>query len=148
MIRNCLKICCYKILFIFLLLFSFSVKPASAQESEAYEKTFKEKFPTVTAPMWIRKANDTFEATFKLNGAFVSSVFTPDGKWLFTKMPVDTSKIPTVVMNGIAKKYPGSKITFAEKSETADKGIQYQVSLKTGTKKADALFDEEGNFVK
>ena len=138
----------FSIVLMLLISLSFAPIGASAQESEAYEKAFKEKFPTVAAPMWIRKADDTYEATFKLNGAFVSSVYTADGKWLFNKAPVDSSQIPALVKTSIAKKYAGAKITFAEKVETADKGVQYKVALKTGTKKVDALFDEQGNFLK
>lgn len=128
-----------------LTLFSKSV---SAQESTAYEKAFKTKYPTVTAPMWIRKPDNTYEATFKLNGAFVSSDFTPEGKWLLSKSPIDSAKIPPRVMNGITKKFADAKITYVQKIETADKGDQYAITLKTGTKKTDALFDDMGTLLK
>lgn len=132
----------------FIISLSLFSKGASAQESLAYEKAFKTKYPAVTAPMWIRKTDNTYEATFKLNGTFISSDFTPEGKWLYTKSPIDTTKIPARVLTGITKKFGDAKITYAQKVETADKGDQYAITLKSGTKKIDALFDDMGTFLK
>ncbi len=134
--------------FTMVIMLLFLLKPAQAQELETYEKAFKEKFPQVSTPMWIKKVDNSYEATFKLNGAFVSSVYTEDGKWLFNKAPIDTAQIPVTVKTTITKKYSDAKITFAEKLETADKGIQYQILFRSGAKKIEATFDYQGNFIK
>lgn len=144
-----IKLARYTVLFFLMFTDAFTGSSSVlAQDAEAYEKAFKARYPTITAPMWIRKADSTYEATYKFNGAFQSSFYTVDGQWLFDKTPVDSAAVPLEVKNALQKKYPGSKIAFAEKLDMADKQTRYLISLKNSGRRSEALFDDKGNLVK
>ena len=115
---------------------------------QAVKITFMQKFPNAQKVTWDKENATEYEAGFVLNGVKMSSNINTEGKWLETETTVKISDLPENVKSAILTKYPTAKITGVSKIETANDGIQYEADIKTGLKKLEVLFSENGKFVK
>ena len=89
-----------------------------------------------------------WEAEFQLNGIKMSANYSDTGIWLETEMAISATELPQIVSTSIKKKYIGWQITHAYKIETAHKGLLYEADIKSGMKKKEVLFQEDGTFIK
>ncbi len=129
-----------------------ATKKAEAKESHdapaAVKAAFKARFPTVTKVDYDHEKNGEYEAEFKMSGVKMSANFTSEGVWRETENVIAVTALPTAVAQSIAAKYPKAAVVGAAKIETSDNGTRYEADLKTGSKKSEVLFDENGNVVK
>jgi uncharacterized membrane protein YkoI len=114
----------------------FAIAPLFAQKISSDKvpanvlNAFKAKFPAATDVNWGVEKSTDYEAEFKINGEEYSANFNQNGKWLETEMNIDASKLPEPVSQTLAKEFAGFKISEAEKIETPDKGIVYEIEMK------------------
>lgn len=114
----------------------------------AVTKAFNAKFPKATNVKWGKENAKEYEAEFKLNNNPVSVNFGMDGSWVETESVIPVSDLPTAVSSAISKKYPGSPIIMAEKTEQPGNKILYEVTLKVNGKKKGIEINPDGSFVK
>ncbi len=108
---------------------------------------FQVKFPKATGAKW-EKEGDNYEASFKLKGASVSSLFDAHGAWIQTEIAISKKILPEAVKAVIAsdfKKYP---LIRAEESHAANKDVVYEAVFKKNKKEWEVQFDEAGNILK
>lgn len=121
-------------------------KLAASQVYSAAKATFKAKFPAVTQPAW-EKENNTYEASFKLNGKSMSALITPAGELLETETELRPAELPAAVRATLARDYPGYKVKEAAVIVKADDKIVYEAEVTKGGKKQDVLFTADGKIV-
>ena len=140
-------------LFTLLLIVVFSLG-ACAQKvvvPDAVMKAFSEKYSTVTKVSW--EAEDgNFEAEFNLDGIEQSVVYRADGKWIETEVEVKTANLPAAIHEYIKANYEGAELEEAEKVETAEGKVFYEVEVEIEKlfkeTEFDLLFDKNGKFLK
>lgn len=113
----------------------------------AIQKAFEQKFPKATKVTWGRENQKEWEAGFTFNGGKLSANFTNDGAWVETEKEITVSEFPKAVTDAIQKKYPGWKITEADRTETAKNGLIYEADIKSGMHKKEVAFKEDGTAV-
>ncbi len=130
------------------LFIGFSSNAQKAVPPQAAKNTFMQKFPNAQKVTWDKENATEYEAGFTLNGVKMSSNINTEGKWMETETTIKVSELPENIKSAIVAKYPTAKITGAAKIETLNDGIRYEADLKTGLKKSEVLFSENGKFVK
>lgn len=113
----------------------------------AVQKAFEQKFPKATKVSWGKENEKEWEAEFTNNGGKLSANFRNDGAWLETEKEINVSELPKAVNDAIQKKYPGWKITEADRTETAKNGLIYEADIKSGIHKKEVAFKEDGTVV-
>ena len=122
------------------------VKPENVPTSVM--SAFKSKFPNVTKVKWSLENANEYEAEFKLDGKGKSANFDKDGKWLETETEISRSELPKVVIDAIAKQYPGYKIEEVELAETNDIPSFYSVNIELKDKEYDIEIKSNGEIIK
>ena len=116
--------------------------PTSVKES------FTKRFPNAKEVKWSKESATEFEAEFE-NGETEQSVnFDQTGKWLVTETEIKKSELPQAVQAAIAKEFAGYKIEEAEKAETSDKGMFYEVELEKGEMNYEVQLSADGKVLK
>lgn len=123
------------------------VKKENADAPIAVKDAFKKRFPKVTKVRFEKEKNGEYEAGFKVSGMAMSANFTADGTWRETESEIGAAALPATIKQSIAAKYPRAQIVGGAKIETSDKGTLYEADLKTGLKKSEVVFDENGNVL-
>lgn len=113
----------------------------------AVKKTFEQKFPNATKVKWGKENAKEWEADFTLEGKKLSANFTQDGAWVETEQKITIAEFPKAVSEAIQTKYPGWKITEADRTETAKNGLIFEADIKSGAQKKEVVFKEDGTPV-
>ena len=110
---------------------------------------FKQKFPHAEKVKWEKEKKDgtEWEASFTVKAATFSANFSEDGAWLKTEQVITASKLPKPVTKAIQKDYAGYKITEAEKVETEENALKYEVKIKSKKEEKELVYDENGVVV-
>ncbi len=119
---------------------SFGVNPPAA-----VQKAFTQKFEGASNVKWGKESSNEYEAEFTMNEVKMSANFSSEGTWLETETGIEVKQLPEKVIDAISETYPGWEIIEADRIENVKKGLQYEVNLKSGTKKKEIIFTPEGN---
>lgn len=118
--------CC--ILFICCNCVQVSAQKINAQQVPgSVMQAFQSKFPNATKAKWEMESADVYEVNFKMLRKKKSACFDRQGKWLETETEIKISELPKVVGQTLATQFPGYKIEEADRSETFDRGVIYEV---------------------
>jgi len=129
-----------------LLLTSFMVM--AGPPPEAVTSAFNKKFPTVTKPKWEKENTNEWEAAFMIGDKKASASFSGDGQWLETEVEIDPSHLPQSVSAAIKKANPDATIIESARIMNSKSEILYEADLKTGSKRTEVIYKEDGTFVK
>ena len=119
----------------------------ASEVPSSVKQSFAARFPNVKDVKWSKESATEFEAEFKSNGSEQSSNFDQAGKWLATETEIKKSELPQAVQAAITKDFSGFKIEEAEKTETADQGMCYEVALEKGEINYEVLFSAAGKVI-
>lgn len=118
------------------------------QVPDAAKKAFVQKFANAKEVKWSKEGDNEFEAEFEVDEKEQSANFDSSGRWLITETEIKNSELPQPVLVIIAKEFADYKIKEAEKAESVDKGVFYEVELKSGKKNYEIQFSAEGKMIK
>ncbi|MBK7183171.1 MAG: PepSY-like domain-containing protein [Bacteroidetes bacterium] len=90
---------------------------------------------------------ENFEAEFKMNKNEYSAKFDKEGKWLETETSIKPSDISKAAKDYLNTNFSGFEVTEAEKVETADKGIMYELDIKKAEAKYEISISETGTLI-
>lgn len=110
------------------------------------QDAFLAKFPQAKHVQWEEEEDGEYEAEFKMGKQEMSANFKGDGSWLETETEIKKSKLPKAVKKAIAVQFRGFEIEEAEKVETPDLPLAYEIELKNKAKQTEieAVFDVKG----
>ena len=140
-----------KKIFSWLLLYVCIAATACAQKINvppAVTKAFNSKYPGASDVKWGKESAKEYEAEFKLNGTNVSANFGSDGAWVETETVMKVTDLPPAVIASIAKNYPGSVITTAEKLEEPVDKVLFEDTIKVKGKKKTIELNSDGRVAK
>jgi len=113
-----------------------------AQVKEAFAK----KYPGQKAE-WEKEGSD-YEAGFDLNKIESSAVFSPEGTFKELEQEIKISELPKAVTEYCAKNFADHKLSEGAKITDAAGKLTYEAELTKGKEHFDAIFDQQGNFIK
>ena len=123
---------------------SLSANCQGLRVPEAVKNAFAAKFPAATNISWGKENAKEYEAEFKLNNNAVSANFGTDGSWVETETTINASELPAAVSNAINIKYPGGKITRAERVEKPGDKTFYETIIKINGKSKEVEMNPDG----
>jgi hypothetical protein len=100
--------------------------PAAAQRLSADEvpanvkQSFESRFQRIKRVEWKLKADQNYEAEFKLRGADVAAKFDSTGKWLETETTITRSDLTSAVRATLMRDFRGYRIIESQKLERCD----------------------------
>lgn len=139
-----------KLLIVFIILSTVVAQAQKLKESDvpkSIKDAFAKRFPNMKGVEWSKESATEFEAEFKQTGKEQSANFDQTGKWLVTETEIKKSELPQAILSSIAKEFLGFKIEEAEKAETADGGMFYEVELEKGELNYEVKFSANGNVL-
>jgi hypothetical protein len=111
------------------------------------KKAFAKKFPSATNVKYEMEKKD-YEVTFKDKGVGMSANFDATGKWLETETVIKESDLPKEVTASVAKNFADFRISEATKVNTPNKGLFYEMDLKTDKEGYEVQFSPKGKVLK
>lgn len=132
----------------------FGIINASGQQLKEAEvpakvkSAFAKKYPGSKVKEWEKEGAD-FEVEFDLNKVESSAVFGPEGTFIELEQEIKVSELPKKVLDFCGTSFVGFKLSEATKITGADGKITYETELlQKDNRELEAIFDEQGNFVK
>lgn len=137
----------FKILFIVLSVFSFSLFAQNVSVPDKVQKEFNKLYPNMKEVKWSKEGEEEFEAEFNENGKSISVVINDEGILLETETVIEIKDLPKDVESFVMKNYQDYKITEAAKIMD-DKGVlTYEAEISKDKEKKDLLFDKDGKII-
>lgn len=133
-----------KILTTILCLILFSIGSIAKTPPEAVLNAFNLKFPTATNTKWSMENDQEWEVDFKNNNVKSSANFTNDGIWIETETEISISDLPANIVTAINQANPGCKIIEADKIENNNSQTLYEADIKSGGKKKEVIYKQDG----
>lgn len=127
---------------------AFAQKISENKIPTAVLVSFKTKFPAATKTTWEMENNSKYEADFMLDEKKHSAKFAKSGKWMETETEIKIAELPKEVSQTIAKEFTGFTVEEAEKAETSNNGIVYEVKVKKGKEIYDVTVAASGKTLK
>ncbi len=131
----------------FITTFAFAQKVKEADVPAPVKDAFSKKYPGVKAEEWEKEGSD-FEAEFHQNKVEMSAVFDANGTFKEVEEEIKTSALPKAVTDYFTKNFAGYKLSEASKITDAAGKVWYEAEGEKGKEKVEAIFDDQGNFVK
>jgi hypothetical protein len=125
---------------------AFAQKVNSDNVPEVVKTSFKTKFATAEKVQW-EMDYENYEAEFKMNKLEYEAKFDKEGKWLETESPIKPSDISQAAKDYLNSNFAGYEVTEAEKVETPDKGIMYELDIKKAEAKYEISISEGGKLI-
>jgi len=116
------------VMILFLSSFSFAQKVTPDKIPANVKQAFMKEFPKAMETGW-RLDNGTYQALFNLNGVKHAAKFDKNGQWIDKEERINVADLPKEVTASIAKNFAGYKPYEAEKVDTPNKGMLYNVGL-------------------
>jgi uncharacterized protein YxeA len=107
---------------------SFAQKVTPDKVPAVVKQAFSKEYPKAIETSW-RMYDNNYQALFNLNGVKHAAKFDKNGQWIDKEERIDLSNLPKEVTASIAKNFAGYKAYEAEKVETPNKGLLYNVGL-------------------
>jgi len=92
-----------------------STKPPAVPAGVA--QAMRVKFPAVKTVEWKLKNDKNYEAEFSLKGIDYAVKFDGSGRWLESEYAIPRSAVPKAVLDAIAAKFKGHRITEMQRLE-------------------------------
>jgi hypothetical protein len=103
------------------------------------------KFPNVESPEWKIKPDKNYEAEFTRNGAEITVIFGPTGKWLETESAIDSAKVPKAVNKATAQHFKGYEVVETQSVELWNmKDLVYELHLESAKEVIKVQFSGQG----
>jgi hypothetical protein len=125
---------------------AFAQKVNSENVPEVVKTSFKAKFASAQKVKW-EMDYENFEAEFKMNKNEYEAKFDKEGKWIETESAIKPSDISQAAKDYLNSNFSGFEVTEAEKVETADKGIIYELDIKKAEAKYEISISEAGALI-
>lgn len=126
--------------------FTFAQKLKEADVPSAVKEAFVKKYPGAKAE-WEKEGSD-YEAEFKLDKVETSAVFAANGTFKEVEQEIKISELPKSVSEYCTKNFVGYKLDEATKITDSTGKVWYEVEMEKGKEEIDAVFDDQGNFIK
>lgn len=120
---------------------------ASKDVPDKVKTAFSQKFPTATKVKWDKENETEWEAEFKMNGIEYSANYGADGSWNETEYEIEAKDLPEAVKSALKTEFAKYEIGESEVTETVE-GTFYEIQLKDGKNKMEAVVDASGKLVK
>jgi uncharacterized membrane protein YkoI len=127
---------------------------ASAQQLKEAEvpakvkSAFAKKYPGSKVKEWEKEGAD-FEAEFDLNKVESSAAFGSDGTFIHQEQEMKVTELPKKALDFCGTSFVGFKLSEATKITTADGKVTYEAELlQQDNRELEAIFDDQGNFIK
>ncbi len=135
--------------FLFITVFLFtSCSLFSGKTPEAVSRALEQKFPGATNIKWGKESENEWEANFRLNNLNASANFSNTGEWLETETEIPVSRLPGSVVSAIQEADKGCKITGAAMIESSKSETVYEADIKTGLRKKEVFYNQDGVIAK
>lgn len=118
-----------------------------AEVPAAVKQGFEKKYPGIKAEKWEKEGAD-YEAQFDLNKVESSAVFSANGTFKELEQEVKLAELPKKAADYCTKQFTGYKISETARITEESGIVQYEAELSKGKEHFDALFNEQGDFVK
>jgi hypothetical protein len=116
------------VMILFLSSMSFAQKVTPDKVPAVVKQAFMKEYPKTTETGW-RKYDKNYQVMFNLNGVKHAAKFDKNGQWIDKEERIDLANLPKEIKESIAKNFTGYKAYEAEKVETPNKGVLYNVGL-------------------
>lgn len=114
----------------------------------AAAQAFKLKFPNGSQPGWIKASATNYEVQFFNGKKRQAAYFDETGKWIETHREANYNQLPAKVRNVFERDYEGYNVQEVYEVETADKGLNYEVTAFKGQQSFVAVFSAKGEVLK
>lgn len=135
-----------KLLVSAMILLVASVFGQDAKVPDQVKAKFKALYPKAEEVKWDVEDSD-FEVNFEVDDVEISVVLNAAGEVLEVETVLEKDEIPSVVKESVAKNFSDWKIEEAAKIVSKGK-TTYEVELKKGEQKMDAMFKQDGTLLK
>jgi hypothetical protein len=114
----------------------------------AVKQSFKKMYPTAVVEKWGQEEGN-YEAEFKVGKEEKEAVFTKEGKLVKTELALASlQNLPAPVLTAFNKTpYAAYEFEGAEKIETADGKVTYEVEVEKGDMVYELFYDGKGTLV-
>ncbi len=110
-------------------------------------KAFNEKFPHATKVNWAIENECCWKAKFVNNNRQHVARFNLNGNWLETKVPLNKSEIPSLVVDKALGLYPKYNIKKIQISENRKRGFAFEVILMNEDSITEIAIDRKGYLI-
>ena len=111
-------------------------------------QAFNKMFPNIISSKWELEEGN-YEVSFKKNNEKTEVVFSNDGKYLQTEKELaSVNDLSTEVIASLKKDFSGYKFEDAEKIETADGKVMYELEAEQGETEYELVYDSKGTLQK
>ena len=111
-------------------------------------QAFNKMFPDIISSKWELEEGN-YEVSFKKNNEKTEAVFSNDGKYLQTEKDLaSVNDLSPEVIASLKKDFTGYKFEDAEKIETADGKVMYELEAEQGETEYELIYDSKGNLQK